>query len=46
MPKEQPKEQREIDREAELAYQKRIVDAVAKRNAEIAKGANPDRSAA
>ena len=38
------KEQRHIDREAEEAFQQHIVDAVAARNAELAAGADPDRS--
>jgi hypothetical protein len=38
------KDQRTLDREAEEAYQAAIVEAVAKRNAEIAAGADPDRS--
>jgi hypothetical protein len=36
------REQREIDRDAELARQQAVIDAVARRNAEIAAGANPD----
>jgi len=38
-PKEEPKEQRQIDREAELARQKVVTDAVAKHELEARKEA-------
>ena len=38
------KEQRELDRKAELDLQQKVIDAVAARNKELAAGADPDRS--